>query len=384
MIALTCAACSGESYPDNPRVEIGSPLPGLSTEELARFRQGEALFNHVFTPEEGLGPLFNENACNACHTSPVSGGTGEQFLRKATRFTTSGTCNLLSNEGGENLQQQATPLLMAHGIEERPVPASATQHGRFSVPFLFGLGLVEAIPDETILARADPNDADGDGISGRGGRTEDGRLARFGRKAEFVTILDFVDTALHFEMGLTTPLHPSEQTLNGVPFPPGTDPAPDPEIDRNEMELLRDYVRFLAAPSRGIPPDSAERETVRRGERLFHEIGCASCHVPSMKTGPSEIEALDRKTVYLYSDLLLHDMGPGLADVCGITATPSELRTEMLMGLRHRDVFLHNGQAFSVRKAIELHGGEAEEARNAFLELGLVAQDAIFKFLDTL
>jgi CxxC motif-containing protein (DUF1111 family) len=103
-----------------------------------------------------------------------------------------------------------------------------------------------------------------------------------------------------------------------------------------------------------------------------------------MRTGPSEIPALDRKTVNLYSDLLLHDMGPALADVCGFTATPTEIRTELLMGLRHRSVFLHDGRAFDLREAILEHGGEAQRARDAFTRLGWLAQEYVVMFLRSL
>ncbi|MGI9181657.1 MAG: di-heme oxidoredictase family protein [Longimicrobiaceae bacterium] len=380
-LGLFCAGCSSQPY---AQVEIGAPLPGLSAAELERFRQGEAIFAHVFTPEEGLGPLFNENACNACHTDPANGGTGEQFLIRATRFIAPDSCDLLSHEGAGNIQQQATPLLQAHGITRKPMPPSATEQGRFGVTFLFGLGLVEAIPEEAILARADPDDADGDGISGRAGRALDGRLGRFGRKANSPTLLHFVETALLFEMGLTTPNQPFEETLGGHPLPPGADPVPDPEVDQRTVEMLRDFVRFLAPPQRRVAPTDEERQVVSRGERLFAEVGCASCHLPSIRTGPSEIQVLNRKTVHLYSDLLLHDLGPQMANVCGVAATPTELRTAMLMGLGHRRAFLHDSRALGLREAIEFHGGEAAAARAAFRGLSAGAQEALLRFLESL
>jgi CxxC motif-containing protein (DUF1111 family) len=356
----------------------------LTEEELTRFRQGAVLFDRVFTPEEGLGPLFNENQCSACHTDPASGGSGGVRVDKATRFVPPDSCDLLSGSGGENVRRQATPLVRAHGIEREPFPSEATERGRFTPPFLFGLGLVEAIPERTILERADPDDSDGDGISGRAGRTRDGRLGRFGRKAEIATLPEFNDTALRLEMGLTTPLTPMESGFSGGPLPSGTDPVPEPEVDSTTTARLVDFVRFLALPERA-DRGAAHRDSVQRGERLFQSLGCADCHTPAMTTGPSDVEALNRKTVYLYSDLLLHDMGPGLADVCGIGATPSEVRTEMLMGLRYRDVYLHDGRASAdLPAAIRRHAGEAQAAADAFAALSLRAQLDLLVFLRSL
>lgn len=376
-------ACAGE--PDVPvGAEPGAPLPGLRQQELARFAAGKALFDKIYTPEEGLGPLFNENQCSACHTDPASGGTGEQRVVKATRFVAPATCDLLEGDRGQNVRQQATAPLKALGVVRETVPAEATERGRFAPPFLFGLGLVEAIPEPEILRRADPEDRDGDGISGRPGRTRQGTLGRLGRKADVATILDFVSAALRLEMGLTNPMAPTEQGLNGGPLPPKVDPAPDPEADLQTVQRLADFVRFLAPlPSAPLAAD-ARRDSVARGERLFTGLGCPSCHLPSMTTGRSEIPALDRKVVYLYSDLLLHDMGRGLADVCGVGAEPAELRTAMLAGLRYREAFLHDGRALDVREAILAHGGEAARARAAFAQLDPVSQQFLLVFLETL
>ncbi len=378
------AACTPQA--DAVYGEPGAPLAGLDGAELAEFHAGAALFDKVFTPEEGLGPLFNENQCSACHTEPASGGTGgpQEEVVKATRYEGPGVCDALSREGGENIRKQATPLLRAHGVERETIPPSATERGEFTTPPLFGLGVVEAIPDETILAKEDPEDSDADGISGRAGRTADGRLARFSRKAEVATLLEFIESALRFEMGLTTPLKTEEETINGTPVPPETDPAPDPETDQRTLALLTTFVRFLTPPARALPRSEAHRDSVATGQRLFDELGCTACHTPSMQTGPSEIPALDRKTVNLYSDLLLHDMGPALADVCGFTATPAEIRTELLMGLRHRSFFLHDGRAFDLREAILEHGGEAQRARDTFSRLGWLSQEYVVMFLRSL
>ncbi len=363
--------------------EPGAPLPGLRPTEMARFLVGKTLFDHVFTPGEGLGPLFNENQCSACHTDPASGGTGEQRVIKSTRFVAPATCDHFEGDRGQNVRRQATPLLKARGVEHETVPEGATV-GRFAPPFLFGLGLVEAIREQEILTREDPDDRDGDGISGHAGRSPTGALGRFGRKADAATLLEFVSSALRLEMGLTNALAPTEQGLNGGPLPSGVDPVPDPEVDLSGVQRLADFVRFLAPlPPASIAAD-ATRDSVLQGERVFRSLGCVTCHVPSMTTGPNPVPALNRKTIYLYSDLLLHDLGPALADVCGVAASPSELRTAMLAGLRYRKAFLHDGRAPSVRDAILLHGREAARAREAFARLDLASQILLLRFLDTI
>lgn len=380
-VAWAVGACAAG---DPAAAPAGDPLPGLSAAELERFARGQALFNRAFTPEEGLGPLFNQDRCSSCHDLPTSGGTGEEAAVLATRFEPPDRCDLLRDEGGHNIQQRATPLLRAHGVERERTPRRATAQSHVLPPALYGLGLVEAVPEAALRARADPDDADGDGISGRLGRTADGRLGRFGRKADFATLREFVAEALLVELGLTTPDRPHEETVNGAPLPPGVDPAPDPEMDEAALELLFAYVRMLAPPA-SLPPTSREDAGRRsRGERLFHAIGCAACHVPELRTGRHPHPAYDRKTVRLYSDFLLHDLGPEAAGICGVGAGPSEFRTARLVGLRHRVAFLHDGRAGSVWGAVMLHGGEAAAARAAFTALNPTSVEALLAFLGSL
>jgi CxxC motif-containing protein (DUF1111 family) len=381
---IMVAACAAPTDAPEATAAIGAPLADLDRDQLARFRAGETAFNRVFTPEEGIGPLFNENQCSACHTFPEAGGTGEQFLLKATRFQAPDRCDLMAGQGGDNIRTRSTPLLEAHGIIGQPAPDGATERGRFNVPFLFGLGLIEAIPDARILAHADPDDADGDGISGKTGLDAHGQLARFGRKADFATIRDFTEIALRFEMGLTTARHPDEGTIAGRPLPAGVDPAADPEVADSIIERLVDFVRFLAPPERLTHETAEDRVAAERGAVRFEEIGCARCHVPAMTTGRNDTRALDRKRIALYSDLLLHDLGPAFASVCGIAATPTELRTAPLMGLRHRNVFLHDGRTADLLDAILLHGGEASAVRERFRSLDRLEQEDVLMFLRTL
>jgi CxxC motif-containing protein (DUF1111 family) len=386
VVILHVAACAGTSGTDaaQPPGEPGDPLPGLSETERARFDAGLALFDRIYTPEEGLGPLFNENQCSACHTDPASGGTGEQSAIRSTRFVGPDRCELLTAELGENLQTNATPALRAHGITARPTPDGATERGLMFVPFLFGMGLAEAVPEEAILDLADADDRDRDGVSGRPGRDRSGHLARFGRKAEHASIAAFTTTALLLEMGLTSPALPAEAGIEGQALPDGSDPAADPEVDAETVAHLTDFVRFLAPLPRRIPRDPALLRIVEQGERLFDRVGCTKCHVPSLRTGRNDVAALDRKTAPLYSDFLLHDMGPGLAGACGIAASPTEYRTEPLTGVGYRRRLLHDGRARNLMDAIRAHGGEATGVKASFDALSRVEQERILDFLRTL
>ena len=361
---------------------LGEPLAHLTREQRAQFHEGRRLFQRVFVPEDGLGPLFNANSCAECHEDPVLGGVGDEVEVHATRFANP-SCDELFDQGGPVIQQNATPLLRAKGIEKEKVPPGAAV-ARRSTSALFGFGLVDAIPDATILFREDPNDANQDGISGRANRTIDGRIGRFGRKAAVATLLDFNAGAFPQEQGVTTPRAPVEETINGLPVPPDTDPAPDPEITIAEIEKVTAFTRFLAPPPRQDLRNSSDRYLARRGQKLFVDLKCAECHVPVLTTGPSLIAALDRKPVALYSDLLLHDMGPDLADICAGLAQPSEFRTELLIGLRFREQFLHDGSARTVLDAIQRHGGEARYSRDKFKALRDRDKKAVLKFLETI
>lgn len=380
-IALLLVACAAETS-STVTAEMGEAVPGLSDTEARAFAAGRGVFARIYTPAEGLGPRFNENSCSACHTFPVDGGTGETAVRKATRHTADGTCDLLSEHGGLNLRLQATPALAAGDDARVPTPSVATHAARFTIPFVFGLGLVDAIPLASLEARADPEDADGDGVSGRLGRDVDGRPARFGRKADVATLEDFVDSALRLEMGLTTPRLPDEAGAGSIP-PVGADvdPTPEPEIDAGTFDDLTAFVRFLAPPA---PADAEGDPSVQRGRELFEELGCAACHAPVLRTGSHPSAALRNRAVALYSDLLLHDMGPGLEGTCAPGASTTEYRTEPLMGLRYRDTYLHDGRSRRVRDAILLHGGEAEATRRRFSELDRLQQEALLGFLGTL
>ncbi len=380
--AILLAACKPSAEP-TVTAEPGEPLPGLTEAERGRFLIGKGEFERPVTPGEGLGPLYNAERCSDCHEVPVTGGAGFRVLVvKATKYEND-TCDLLVAEGGDNIQQRATAALAVHGITQEQVPRDATGVARLTAPALFGVGLVEAIPEATILAGADPDDADGDGISGRAARTADGRLGRFGRKAGQSTALAFIDMELRFELGLTTPMNPHEEKPDGHDLPDGVDPLPEPEIDAHSMDLLTDYVHFLAPPAREVA-HGAVKDSIDEGSLTFVEIGCAKCHTPTMHTGDNEVAALDRKTAHLYSDMLLHDMGPDLADVCGPDAAPAEYLTTRLWGLRHRARYMHDGRTARLEDAIEAHGGESAASRDAWRALPADRRTVLLRFLRSL
>src|SRR5712692_10593680 len=358
----------------------GDPVREINRHERDVFARGRAVFSRVFEPETGLGPLFNANACAECHEDPAVGGAGDEIEMHATAYDEQrGVCDDLADQGGPVIQLHATPALAALGIDQEPFPPRATARAFRTTPTVFGRGLLDAVPDAEILAYADPDDRDGDGISGRANRTADGRVGRFGRKANFATLREFNAGAFLAEQGITNPEAPAEGTIGGQPIPPGVDPVGDPEIDQTSLDLTDMFVRLLAPPS----PAHLGNEG-RRGRELFAEIGCASCHVPTLRTGPSPIRALSNKPFAAFTDLLLHDMGPDLADICLGLATPAEFRTEPLIGLRFATHFLHDGRATTVDQALAQHGGEAAGARDRFKALSPADSAALVAFLNSL
>ena len=170
-----------------------------------------------------------------------------------------------------------------------------------------------------------------------------------------------------------------EETIGGKPIPAGVDPTAEPELSAEALRSVQDFVRFLAPPPQ--LPLTYEGE---RGRQLFRSMGCISCHTPALVTGPNKVRALDRKVVNAYTDLLLHDMGPERADICLGLATPSEFRTEPLMGLRFATKFLHDGAATSIEQAIELHAGEAARSRDYFAKASSKDKEALLAFLRSL
>jgi CxxC motif-containing protein (DUF1111 family) len=260
---------------------------------------------------------------------------------------------------------------------------------RISIP-LFGAGLVEAIPDEVIIALEDPEDRDGDGIRGRAAIVEDAasgkqRVGRFGWKAQHATLLAFAADAYLNEMGITNDIFRNEVSADGDAEKLRLcDPRPDPEDARERGTGLRgidnfeNFLRLLAPAPRGVITEEAER-----GEAHFQETGCARCHVPQLVTGASGNRVFHQKAVPLFSDLLLHDIGTG-DGIEQEAAKGEDIRTPALWGLRFRRPLLHDGSASTIEQAIARHGGEAARARERFDALPQQQKRDLLAFLKSL
>jgi CxxC motif-containing protein (DUF1111 family) len=367
-------------------VAPGSPLPGLTPVEFEEFRLGLDDFLEVEATEEGLGPAFNGASCAVCHNVPAVGGSGTIAELRAGKRNGNGEFETL-DDSGETLFH----LFSVPGHSCQPiVPAEANVFARrVSIP-LFGAGLVEAIPDETLRALEDPNDRNGDGVSGRAAivrdvATGDSRVGRFGWKAQHATLLSFGADAYRNEMGITNDLFPHEAAFGVTSermqlcdrFSDPEDIA-DPRTRRRGIDNFASFMRFLAP----VEPAGSDDRT-RVGEQVFAAIGCSTCHVPVLTTGPSSNPLFDRKAVRLFSDLLLHDVGTG-DGIKQAEAEPSEIRTPALWGLRLRRPLLHDGSAGTVGEAILRHSREAELARRGFERLSDADRSALLAFLASL
>jgi CxxC motif-containing protein (DUF1111 family) len=285
-----------------------------------------------------------------------------------------------------------TLLSPSYAIVERafgPLPRDLQVSPRVA-PGVFGVGLLEAVPERAILAHADPSDADRDGISGRANRVGDERsrgtaLGRFGWKANVPSVEQQNAGAFQGDIGITSPIFPAENCLRGQR---ACEAAPDggrPEVDEHKLERVTLYTRTLAVPAR------RRVEATAAGERTFAEIGCSSCHLPELRTGASDVPALAHEDIRPYTDLLLHDMGAGLADgrPDGL-ASGSEWRTAPLWGIglvetvnRHTR-FLHDGRARNLAEAILWHGGEGAPAMQRFRKLPPAKREQLLAFLRSL
>ena len=433
------------------RDAFSQPSANISFEDLAQFAIGNGLFRRpwVSSPSstrsaDGLGPLYNARSCQRCHLKdgrghpPVDAGdsavsmlirlsvpprTGEERAR-----LDSGRAQVIPEPTyGTQLQDVAVPGRAAEGririararrdvtlddgavitLEEPRYTIDELGYGPFDprvmtsprvAPPMIGLGLLEAVAESDILARADPDDSDGDGISGRARRVwspENGRmmLGRFGWKAGAASIVDQSAAAMSGDIGISNPLAPaawgectSRQTVCRA-GPHGAE-AGGFEAPAEIMDAIVFYSRHLAVPARRAVDDPF----VLRGKALFYRIGCTGCHVPKHATRSDwPVDELAGQLIWPYTDLLVHDMGDGLADGRPEGgASGREWRTAPLWGIGLTDVvsghsrFLHDGRARNLAEAILWHGGEAETARNAFGALTKVERDALLAFLNSL
>lgn len=392
---LLLTGCPEPTIPADIFAPPGEIAPFASEAQRVTFDRGREVALRRFSPDDGLGPHFNLSFCAGCHERPVAGGAAahyrdflivQQVLPDGSHSPV-GVNGIQPNFDLESLR--------------RPDAPGATVHARRSpIPF-FGVGLLAEVTEESILAHADPDDADHDGISGRP-NYDRGFVGRFGRKAQTVSIEGFIRGPLFNHLGVTSnplpdalkallpvpsasmPVRTEGLIIDGVgvtiaaqaaaPDMPTTDEdgVPDPELSEDELFALVSFAMLLAAPEPDAPTDETEL-----GRMAFEDAGCADCHLPTLRSPRGLIPA--------YSDLLLHDMGPALADdvVMGL-ASGSEFRTQPLWGVVAVGPYLHDGRADTLDEAIRLHGGEAEASRAAYEALDDAGRGQILAFLASL
>lgn len=364
----------------------GDPLVGITAQEFEAFSLGLEDFLEVEDAEEGLGPAYNGTSCGECHNVPAVGGIAPMTEVRAGIRRRDGSFEDIEPDRGSLFQVFSIPT---HGCQSVIPPEANVIARRVPIP-LFGAGLVEAIPDETIIALEDPQDSDGDGVSGRAARVTDRatgelRVGRFGWKAQVATLFEFGADAYRNEMGITNDLFPEELTfrlsdeqLRECDPIPDPEDVPEPGTGLRGIDNFESFMKFLAP----VPRGSLTVE-VQRGQDVFESVGCATCHVPTLTTGPSPNPLFDRRPVPLFSDLLLHDIGTG-DGIRQAAGAPEEIRTPALWGLRFRRPLLHDGSASTIADAIGAHEGEARQTLERLAGLPSSSLADLLAFLQSL
>ncbi|MBK9639543.1 MAG: thiol oxidoreductase [Bacteroidetes bacterium] len=385
MVSLNSCEKFAPEAPSEDEI-LDGPVEGLTHSQTAQFLLGDNAFNaRIFTAETGLGSIFVASSCGSCHAGD---GKGHPFTT-LTRFgQVDSSGNQYLHLGGPQLQNRALP-----GFTPEQIPAGAT-FTRITPPGTTGLGFIELVSDADILALSDPNDVNGDGISGvpnwinipayvqppANAIQQNGKyIGRFGKKAGVFNLLQQIANAYNQDMGITSIFEPYDvYSLQEI----------DPEVSTQEVLNVVFYVQTLKAPIQRNQEDA----TVNLGRQLFSNADCDKCHTPTLTTGISSIDALSNKTIHPYTDLLLHDMGVGLDD--GYTegnAKTYEWKTPALWGLglspksQGGQFFLmHDGRASSIEGAILMHGGEASNSKTKFQNLSSSDKSALLAFLNSL
>ncbi len=407
-------------------------LPNISDANAAMHERGDFLFESQFVPapasvNPGLGPLFNSDQCSSCHINDGSGRpplADEQLNSMLFRISIPGTDphggpNPVPGFGGQlqqrsvfgvpaEAQVQISYSTTTHSFDDGttyqlsaptyslvnpyiPLPAGVMVSPRIAPP-VFGLGLLESIPDSEILNHAGA----GSGVPGISGTpnwvwdqtSQTMRLGRFGWKAGQPSLIQQAAGALKEDMGLTNPIFPIESCHGQIQFQAAVDSAQGPEISADQLRDFAGYAQTLAVPARRNVNDPI----VQHGELLFKQAQCSACHTPTMTTGENPaLPELSNQTIHPYTDLLLHDMGPGLADNRPeFSADGQQWRTPPLWGLGLTQIatgtirLLHDGRAHSIMEAIMWHGGEAENAKNYVSAMSASDREALIKFLESL
>lgn len=452
-------ACADETSTPSTNFEQGEEAPGgettnrfllggnayikqsanLDDDNEAAFFTGNSFFNQAWiqspastTTRDGLGPLFNARSCSGCHFKDGRGRPSTDPSKPHNGFLVRLSIPGQGEHGGPvpeptyggQLQDHAIQNVLPEGkvwiqyttikgqyddgtqytlsqpiyhfkqLRDGPLEQDAMFSPRVA-PAMIGLGLLEAIDAQRLKELADPNDANGDGISGKINMVWDiegntMRPGRFGWKAEQPSVRQQVAGAFWGDIGITSTLFPNlpcspvqidcQQSKHGSS-------DDEPEILPHLLDRVVIYSQTLAPPIRV----NANTQKVLQGKALFHETGCATCHTPNHKTGDHTIPALANQTIWPYTDLLLHDMGEGLADNRPVyTATGREWRTPPLWGLSHLKAvnghmqLMHDGRANGVEEAILWHGGEASRAIQNFKALPVSKREKLITFVESL
>ncbi|MBI4879211.1 MAG: hypothetical protein HY812_06070 [Planctomycetes bacterium] len=364
---------------------MGEPLPGLTPSERARFFAGQAMFNTPLSTADGLGPIFNDKSCAACHGSPTIGGASTRTVTMFARTTP--VFDDLAALGGPLLQSQA----LSEPCREF-VPPEADLVFLRTTPICFGVGLVEAIDEQDLfyLEQFPPPGVSGIARLVQAIENPSGppMVGKYGWKADLPTVMSWSAGPSRNEVGLTNRFLTQDSAPNGnTSLLSLCDTVADPEdgpdaFGFDRIDRFADFMSFLA------PPPQTPRSGMT-GEALFNAVGCASCHVPSFTTGAAASAALANQAIKPYGDYLLHDMGT-LGDQFGNASLAPEMMTRALWGMSQREAFLHDGRATGgtfaqdVDSAIQHHDGEAALARAGYNAFSATDKGLLVGFLASL
>ncbi|HET7867135.1 MAG TPA: di-heme oxidoredictase family protein [Burkholderiaceae bacterium] len=377
--------------PRNEAPASGEPLAGLNHDQLVAFDEGKAVFRKEFNVKDGLGPTMNLDNCEGCHTQPATGGTSGPFNPQvafaAKRSATNAVPPFISSNGPARLaffvkNADGSPdgilrnLFTIAGRADAPADCKLAQPDfnkefkanniatRISLP-LFGDGLIEQVPDQVLIDNLASDAAAKAALGIRGKIANAGRL---GRKAQFNAISNFSAGAFSFLLGLSNDFFPLEAASTAA-----CQVAPVPNLVANfsagsvgeglsDNEKVATFIRFLAPPVRSADSPGG-KASIDHGKQVFKDVGCALCHTPQLRTGNASIAVLANKDFNPYTDLLVHDMGTGLAD--GIqqgVVNGQEWRTMPLWGLGQRLFLLHDGRTTDLHEAILAHKSPGSES----------------------
>ena len=370
-----------------PSQQVGRPLDGLTPTLALAFDVGTRTFLNRYDIADGLGPVFNDESCVDCHRTPVVGGGSNRTVTRFGRME-GGIFDPLSELGGSLIQTRGIGTITtsdgAQNFGGERVPSEANVVARRRSTTILGLGLVDAVPDATWLAIARAEASADAASAGRPNivlnlATREAAVGKFGWKAQVPTLVQFAGDALMNEIGITNPDFRDESCPQGDCSRLAFNPAPAMNDDGRDVGRLADFMTLLAPPERG-----AITADVVAGESVFFDIGCGACHLPGIQTGANAIAALNRVTFHPYSDFLLHDMGSLGDGIAQGQASPREIRTAPLWGLRSAGRLLHDAGATSIDQAILRHDGQARAARDRFAALDADRSAALLAFLRSL